>query len=115
MRRRRLAVLALGVAGVLLVPATPAAAGTTVDPNGNVITNTIPAAAVRAEGKTSPDGTMSLVDYWEKILNDTWGAAFDTIPYKNCYRFELRLELRARGDDFDSKKGNHRILLGAPT
>ncbi|MGQ0803459.1 MAG: hypothetical protein ACT4PI_06310 [Actinomycetota bacterium] len=115
MRRRCLAVVVLVAAGVLLVPASPAAAETSVDPSGNVVTITIPVDLVGAEGKTSPDGTMSLVDYWTEILKDTWGAAFGNLPYKNCYRLELKLELTARGNDFDSKKGNHRILVAAPT
>jgi len=115
MRRRQLAVVTLLAAGVLAVPAVPAAAETSVDPNGNVVTITIAVDVVGATGKTSPDGTMSLVDYWEKILNDTWGAAFGQISYRNCYRLELNLKLTARGDDFDSTKGNHRILVAAPT
>lgn len=115
MRRRQLAVVALVAAGVLLVPVAPAAAETTVDPNGNVITIAIAVDIVGAEGKTSPDGSMSLVDYWEKILNETWGAAFGNLPYKNCYRFALELELTERSDDFDSTKGRHRILVSAPT
>jgi hypothetical protein len=45
------------------VPAAPAAAETSVDPNGNVVTITIPVDLVGAEGKTNPDGTMSLVDF----------------------------------------------------
>ncbi|MGQ0803359.1 MAG: hypothetical protein ACT4PI_05790 [Actinomycetota bacterium] len=113
--RRGLVIVLVAVIASVALPAAPAAAGTTVDPNGNVVTITIPIDVVGAEDKTSPDGTMSLVDYWEKILNDTWGAAFDTIPYKNCYRFELKLKLTAQGRDFDSTKGRHRILVGAPT
>lgn len=113
--RRALVVVLLAIVASLVVPATPAAAGTTVNPNGNVVTITIPVDVVGAEDESSPDGTMSLVDYWEKILNDTWGAAFDSIPYKNCYRFELKLKLTAQGRDFDSTKGRHRILVGAPT
>ncbi|MGQ0803360.1 MAG: hypothetical protein ACT4PI_05795 [Actinomycetota bacterium] len=113
--RRALVVVLLAVIASVALPAAPAAAETTVDPNGNVVRITIPVDIVGAEGKTSPDGTMSLVDYWEKILNDTWGAAFGQIPYKNCYRLELKLKLTAQGRNFDSTDGRHRIIVSAPT
>ena len=99
----------------LLVLAEPATAETTIDPNGSVVKITIPVDVVGARGKTGPDGTTPLVDYWQQIVNDTWGAAFNTLPYKNCYRFELKLDLTARGDDFDATTGRHRIIVSAPT
>jgi len=99
------------VAGLLL-PAAPAAAETTVTVKGNVITITMTVDVVGAKGKLGPDGTTSLVDYWNQILNDTWGAAFAQLPYKNCFKLELEVKLKARRDAFDAKEGNHRILLG---
>ncbi|MEX0664349.1 MAG: hypothetical protein WD598_06205 [Acidimicrobiia bacterium] len=112
---RRLVIGSALIASLLGVPAAPAAAETTAAPNDNVVTITVPVDVVGAKGKTSPDGTMSLVDYWEAILNQTWGAAFATIPYKDCYFLKLKLELTERGNDFDSTKGRHRILIGAPS
>jgi len=110
---RRLWIGGVLVAALLVVPAMPAAAETTVTVKGNVITIEMTVDVVGAKGALSPDGTMSLVDYWNKILNDTWGAAFGQLPYKNCFKLELKVKLKARGDDFDAKEGNHRILVGA--
>lgn len=112
---RRLVVGGILTTVLLVGSATPAAAATTVNADGNVVTVTVAVDVVGAKGKTSPDGTMSLVDYWTKVLNETWGAAFDKLPYKNCYRFALKLKLTARGDDFGSTKGRHRIIVSAPT
>jgi hypothetical protein len=113
--RRALVVVLVAVIASVALPAAPAAAGTTVDPNGNVVTITIPVDVVGGKGETSPDGTMSLVDYWEKILKASWGAAFGQFPYKNCYRFELKLKLKSRAKGFDESEGRHRIIVGAPT
>ncbi len=68
---RRLIVGGLLAASLLVVPVTPAAAETTVKVDGNVLRITMTVDVVDAKGQTSPDGTMSLVDYWEKVLNDT--------------------------------------------
>jgi hypothetical protein len=108
---RRLLLLPLVVIG-LLVSATPATAETTAKVDGNVIKITIVVDVVDAKGKTGPDGT-SLVDHWSKILQDTWGAAFNQLPYKNCFKLVLEIKLNERGADFDAKKGNHRIIVGA--
>jgi len=98
-----------------LLPAAPAAAETKVTVEGNVIAIAMTVDVVGAKGKLSPDRTTSLIDSWNKVLNDTWGAAFGQLPYKNCFKLELKLKLTARGDDFDSSKGRHRIVIGAPT
>ncbi len=111
--RRALVVLLVTLVTPLVLPTSPAAAETTVTVKGNVITIEMTVDVVGAKGALSPDGTMSLVDYWNKILNDTWGAAFGQLPYKNCFKLELKVKLKARGDDFDAKEGNHRILVGA--
>jgi len=110
---RRLIVGGVLAASLLVTPATPATAETTVKVDGNVLRITMTVDVVDAKGQTSPDGTMSLVDYWEKVLNDTWGAAFNQLPYKTCFKLELKVNLKERGDGFDAKKGNHRIIVGA--
>ena len=109
---RRLLLVPLVVIGLLL-NATHAAAETTAKLDGNVITITMTIDVVDAKGKTSPDGTMSLVDYWNQILNDTWGAAFNQLPYKSCFKLALKVKLKERGPGFDAREGNHRILVGA--
>jgi len=108
---RRLLLVPLVVIGLLLT-ATPAPAETRAKVDGNVIRITIVVDVVDAKGKTGPDGTP-LVDYWNQILQNTWGAAFDQLPYKNCFKLELKVKLNERGSDFDAKKGNHRIIVGA--
>ncbi len=109
---RRLIVGGILAMALLVAPAAPAAAETTVSTKGNVVAITIPVDIVGAEGQTGPDGTP-LIDYWTKIVNDAWQGAFNQLPYKNCFKLELKLKLKARGDDFDSTKGRHRILVGA--
>lgn len=110
---RRLLLVPLVVIGLLLA-ATPAAAETTVTVKGNVITITMTVDVVGAADKhtTAPNG-QPLVDYWNQILQDTWGAAFDRLPYKGCFELALKVKLKARDADFDAKKGNHRIIVGA--
>lgn len=111
---RRLIVGGLLAASLLVVPVTPAAAETTVAHNGSIITITVKVDVYGAEGLTGPDGTTPLIDYWEGIVNDTWGAAFGTIPYKNCYVFKLKLDLEARSRDREDREGRHRLHVTAP-
>jgi hypothetical protein len=110
---RRLGLLFLTVVGLLL-PAGPAAADTTVTVKGNVITITMTVDVVGAADKhaTAPNG-QPLVDYWNQVLQDTWGAAFDRLPYKGCFKLALKVKLTARKATFDAKEGNHRIIVGA--
>jgi len=110
---RRLVLLLLTVVG-LLVPAGPVAAETTVTVKGAVINITMTVDVVGAADKhtTAPNG-QPLVDYWNQVLQDTWGAAFNRLPYKGCFKLELKVKLKARDADFDAKEGNHRIIVGA--
>lgn len=114
--RRALVVVLVALAMPAVLPAAPAVAETTFKQNGNKIAITIPVDVVGATDRyaTTPDG-QSLIDYWESILNDTWGAAFKTIPYKSCYFLELKLKLTAQPANFDATDGRHRILVSAPT
>jgi hypothetical protein len=111
---RRLVLLPLTVVG-LLWPAGSAAAETTVPPvKGNVIKITMTVDVVGAADKhpTAPDG-QPLVDYWNDILQNTWGAAFNRLPYKGCFKLELEVKFKARKANFGAKDGNHRIIVGA--
>ena len=93
---RRLVLLLLTVVGLVL-SAGPAAAETTVPPvKGNVIKITMTVDVVDAADKhtTAPNG-QPLVDYWNQVLQDTWGAAFNRLPYKGCFKLELNVKLKA--------------------
>jgi hypothetical protein len=79
-----------------------------------VVTVTIPVDVAGAKGLTGPDGVMPLVDYWQQVVDRTWGASFQQLPYKDCYLLSLKVKLRARPDDFGRRDGSHRIIVGAP-
>jgi len=96
--RTWLLVTALATAVTVVAPAPPADATTTATPKGNVVTIHVSVDVIGGKGQTGPDG-QSLVDYWEQVLQDTWGSAFDQLPYKNCLKFKLDLDLKARSRD----------------
>ncbi len=112
--RRASVVLLVTLVALTVLPAAPAAAETTVTVKGNVISITMTVDVVGAADKhpTAPNG-QPLVDYWSQILQDTWGAAFDQLPYKNCFKLQLKIKLKERKAGFDSKDGDHRIIVGA--
>lgn len=115
MRRRRVGVLALVVAGVLLVPATPSAAETTVKVDGNVLRITIKVDIFAGENvRAAPDG-RPLDEYWEEILNNTWGEAFNRLSFKNCFKLELDLDLELRDINDRPRRGRHQIFVGTET
>lgn len=89
-------------------------ATTTVDVKGDVVKLTVAIDLVDESGDRA-GGIRALADEWETIVEQSWGAAFERLPYRNCYRFELELEMIPRRSGFESSEGNHRILVSAPT
>ena len=112
---RRVRVTILGVLAVcgVLVPAARASARTTVVVKDKVVTIKVSVDVFGADALTGPDG-QPLVDYWEKIAEDTWNAAFDRYPYCNRYKLRLDVDLRARSRDADDRAGRHRLHVTAP-
>lgn len=115
-RRLRAGMLTTALATVvtLVALAPPVAAKTTVSVKKSVVTIHIDVDVYGAEGLTGPDGKTSLIDYWKQVLQNTWGAAFDRLPYKNCLKFELDLDLRPRSRDAKDRNGRDRIHVTAP-
>jgi hypothetical protein len=97
----------------VLVPVSPAVAKTTVKSKGGVVTIVVKVDVYGGEGQTGPNG-QPLDQYWEEIVNNQWGQAFNQLPYKNCYKFELKLDIRLRSRDADDRDGWHRIHVTAP-
>ena len=109
---RVLAVVVVASA-LLVLPSTPVAANTTVKVDGNDVVITVAVDCVGCKGKKTPDGT-DLAKYWEKTVEDAWNAAFDKYPYCSKYKFKLKVDIKARRDNFTATKGRHRILVGEP-
>ena len=68
--RRRVALLAAAAIAVLLVPASPAAAGTTVSgpDRHNVVTITVPVDCFGCKDYVDPINGGKLAKYWAKPL-----------------------------------------------
>jgi hypothetical protein len=105
--------VALGtVIAAVALAITPSAAQTTAVPSkGNEITVTIKVDIFASKDlRSAPDGTP-LDDYWEKVLTETWGQAFDHLPYKNCYKLQLALDLKLKDINDKARDGAHRIYV----
>lgn len=105
---------AAATAAVLFVPASPAVTKTTVTSKGGVVTIQVKVDLIGGKSKTGPTG-QPLDEYWEQVVKDTWGQAFDQLPYKNCYKFRLDLDVDARGRNASARDGRHVIHVTAPT
>lgn len=103
------AVTILGV-----VPASPAAAKTEVTTAGGVVTIHVEVDLIGGRGQKGPDG-QSLREYWEQVVKDTWGQAFDQLRYRDCLRFELDVELNARGRNAQARDDRHTIFVTPET
>jgi len=111
--RTWLLVTAIAIVVTVVAPAPAAEATTTVTTKGNVVTIHVSVDVIGGKGQTGPEG-QSLVDYWEQVLQDTWGSAFDRLPYKNCLKFELDLDLKARSRDADIRAGRDALYVDPP-
>jgi hypothetical protein len=102
----------VGVA-TLVGAATPAAAKTTVSVKGDVVTITVPIDCAGCKGKKGPDGS-DLAKYWKKTAEKAWNDAFAKYPYCSKYKFELKVDVKTKPDDFKGTDGRHRVQVGAP-
>jgi hypothetical protein len=109
---KRLLVSALISVALGNLLAIPAGAQTTVSVSGKVVKITVKVDVFGAEGQVGSDGTP-LIDYWQKVLRDSWGERFKQLPYKSCLVFELDLKLVARDPDAKERAGRHRLHVTA--
>jgi hypothetical protein len=110
----RIVAFAVAAAVVVVLPGASAGAKTTVKVNGNDVVVKVSVDCVGCTGRKAPDGKTDLAKYWEKTAEDAWNAAFAKFSYCNKYKLELDVDIKARGDSFDSTRGRHRILVGEP-
>jgi len=108
----RIAIVLLAV--IVALGIAPASAATNVSVHGDVVTITVPIDCVGCKGKKAPNGNTDLAQYWEQTAEQIWNQAFENWPYCGKYKLELDVEITARGDDFGSREGRHRILVGLP-
>ena len=86
-----------------------------MNPDGNVLRITIKVDIFAGENvRTGPDGTP-LDQYWSDIVNRTWGEAFNRLPYKNCFKLELDLDVKLRDVNDKPRNGAHEIFVGTET
>ena len=98
------------IAAVAL-PVESGLAQSTAMPKGNEITVTIKVDIfANKDLRNAPDGTP-LDQYWTKVLEDTWGAAFGRLPYKNCYKLNVDLDLALKGINAKARAGAHTIYV----
>ena len=91
---RPLIVASVLTAALLVAAAMPAAAETTPTPDGNVIKINIAVDVFAGKNaRTGPDGTP-IDEYFKTVVKNTWGAAFDKLPYKSCFKLELALDIK---------------------
>jgi len=104
----------LVVVGVLVVPAVPAAAKTTVKVKGDVVTITVPIDCVGCKDWVDPVNGKNLAKYWEKTAEDAWNAAFDKYSYCNKYKFKLDIKMTNRPAGSASRFGTHELIATEP-
>lgn len=100
------------IATVLVAAAPPVSAETTATVKGKVVTIHVSVDVYGGEGQTGPNGER-LDEYWKQVLKDTWGTAFDHLPYKNCVKFELDVDIKLRKRTADNREGRHRLHVTA--
>ncbi|MGQ0803361.1 MAG: immune inhibitor A domain-containing protein [Actinomycetota bacterium] len=110
---RRLIIGGVLAASLLVVPATPAAAKTTVKVKGDDVTITVHVDCVGCTEWPAPGGG-DLAKYWKKQAEMAWNAAFDKFSYCNKYKFKLEIDIEAGGYDLQVRDGAHQIQVQEP-
>jgi hypothetical protein len=114
--RRRVALLTAAIAAVVLWPAAPAGAGTTVSgPNrNNVVTITVPVDCVGCKDWVDPINGGSLAKHWEQTAEKAWNDAFAKYSYCNKYKFKLDIKIKNRPAGSASRFGTHELIATQP-
>ncbi len=111
---RGLAIGIVAAAVMVLVPAVPAGAKTTVKVKGDVVTITVPIDCVGCKDYVDPINGRKLAKYWEKTAEDAWNAVFNKWPYCSKYKLKLDIKMKNRPAGSASRFGPHELIATEP-
>src|SRR6266508_3326110 len=111
---RGLAIGIVAAAVMVLVPAVPAGAKTTVEVKGDVVTITVPIDCVGCKDYVDPINGRKLAKYWEKTAEDAWNAVFNKWPYCSKYKLKLDIKMKNRPAGSASRFGPHELIATQP-
>ena len=109
----RISVVSALLASLMVVPASPAGARTTVSVSGNVVTIVVPIVAPNLKNSSYRDANgrpISGKRYWEDSAETFWNNAFELLPY-TCFEVRLDVRVKPRPPDFEATGNSHWVIF----